>query len=278
MWIKLIAALIAFYGAIVILVYLFHDKLILPGRHDAGDITPAAAGLAFEDLTIPVDATTHLRAWWIAAEHSSRRVILYFHGNYEVLGTEATVEAPLFHATGANVLLVEYRGYGSSSRLQATGATTEADARAALRYLTEQRHIALSHIVLAGRSIGSAVATQLAVVSPGAAALVLITPITKVTDVANASWVFRYALRPAQWLIRDNFDTEARIAAVHMPVLIVAGGRDRLAPPWMAEHVLARANEPKSLHVIDAANHTDIMEHYGERVLQTMNRLFGSMI
>jgi pimeloyl-ACP methyl ester carboxylesterase len=267
---KLAVVAAVLYVALVIIMYALHEKLILPGRHDANGITPAAAGLTFEDLTIPVDGSSYLHAWWLPALTPSNVVILYFHGNYEVLGTEATIEAPLLHATNANVLLVEYRGYGTSSPLQATGATTEADARAALRYLSAQRHVRKSNIILAGRSIGSAVATRLAVESPGAAGLVLVTPITSVADVANQNWVFRYLLRPVEWLVRDNFDTEARISAVRMPVLIVAGSRDVLAPPRMAQRIFGRANEPKSLHVIDGADHNDILERHGDAVLHVL--------
>lgn len=264
---------VLFYAALLLCTYALRAKLILPGRREESAVTPAAAGLAFEDLQIPVDARTHLRAWWVPAEKPSRRVILYFHGNYEALETEATVEAPLLHATTANVLLIDYRGYGRSSPLQANSVTTAADAQASLRYLMDQRHVAVSDVLLGGRSIGAAVATRLAVETPGAAGLFIITPITNVADVANASWVFRYVLRPAQWFIGDdNFDSEARIPAVRMPLLIIAGSRDVLARPWMAERLFERANEPKALHIVDGADHNDIMGRWDDglrRVLRT---------
>jgi uncharacterized protein len=253
-------ALLALYIVILILVHLFKDRLILPGRQDS-PITPAAAGIAFEEVSIPVDGTMRVRAWWIpAAQASTRRTVLYFHGNYETLETEATVEAPLWHATGANVLLVEFRGYGGSSPLQATAATTNADAQAALQYLITTRQVPLAEIVLGGRSIGASVVTRLAVEKPGAAGLVLITPITSVNDAANTLWIYRVLFRPAQWISpSDPFSVESRIASVHMPLTVIAGGRDQLAPKWMSERIFALANEPKSLTVIDQADHNDIM-------------------
>jgi uncharacterized protein len=277
MWIKIGLIAVLLYMAISVAIYALRHKLVLPGRHDAANITPAAAGLWFEDLTIPVDAATHIHAWWVPAEQASKMVILYFHGNYELLGTIATVEAPLLHATGANALFIDYRGYGTSSPLQAMAGTTAADARAALRYLMEERHVALSDIVFAGRSIGTPIATQLAADWPGAAGLILITPITSVADVATQSWAFRYVFRPLIWLTGSGFDTIAQIASVRVPVLIVAGSRDALARPWMAEQILERANEPKSLSVIDGANHNDIMGHYGAPVLSAL-RAFLSRV
>jgi pimeloyl-ACP methyl ester carboxylesterase len=275
---KVIVGLVAAYLVLLVGTYAVHARLILPGRREATATTPSAVGLPFEDLEIPVGDGTHVHAWWVSAERPSRKVILYFHGNYEDLDTEATVEAPLLHETGANVLLVDYRGYGSSSPLQANGRTTEADARAALRYLMDQRHVALSDVVLGGRSIGAAVATQLALESPGAAGLFLVTPITSVSDVANQSWAFRYVLRPVEWLTRaDNFDSESKISSIHMPVLIIAGSRDVLARPWMAERIFARANEPKSLDIVDGADHNDIMERRDPQV-QELLRVFVDTI
>jgi fermentation-respiration switch protein FrsA (DUF1100 family) len=257
---RVVVVVALLYVALLFCTYALRAKLILPGRHEAQTVTPAAAGLPFEDLQIPVDARTHIRAWWVPAEKPSSRVILYFHGNYEALETEATVEAPLLHATTANVLLIDYRGYGGSSPLQANSVTTAADAQAALRYLTDRRHVAVSDIVLGGRSIGAAVATRLAVETPGAAGLLIITPITNVADVANDNWLFRYVLRPAQWFIGgDNFDSDARMPAVHVPLLIIAGSRDELARPWMAQRLFERANQPKALHILDGADHNDIM-------------------
>jgi pimeloyl-ACP methyl ester carboxylesterase len=258
---RTVIGLVGLYLAILLATYALTNKLILPGRRGDPLTTPAAAGLAFEDLRISVDDATYMHAWWVPAAQPSRRVILFFHGNYESLETEATAEVPLLHATDANVLVVDYRGYGSSSPLQASGPTTEADARAALRYLTEQRHVALSNIVLAGRSIGAGVATQLAVESPEIAGLILMTPVTSIADVANQSWTFRCLLRPVEWFTRaSNFDTEAKITAVHAPLLIVAGTRDALARPWMAERIHERANAPKSLHMVEGADHNDIVE------------------
>jgi uncharacterized protein len=165
------------------------------------------------------------------------------------------------HETGANVLAVDYRGYGSSSKMQTDGPSTEADARAALRYLTEQRHVARADIWIAGRSIGTGVATQLAAETPHAGGLILISPISSVQDVANQLWVYRYLFRPVQWLGHKNdFNSAAKISAVQMPVLIISGAADQLAPPSMAQQLYARAHEPKTIHMIEDAGHNDILE------------------
>jgi len=259
--ISLACFVVGLYLAALLAVFLWQDQLIFPAPAAFPSTTPAAAGLLFEDLHIPVDASTQIHAWWIPARQATRKVILYFHGNGYTLESEARQEAPLFSETGANLLLADYRGYGTSSPLQANGLRTEADARAAMRYLIQQRHVAASDIFIAGWSIGSAVAAGLAVEAPHAAGLVLLSPITSTSDVANENWLFRYPFRPVEWFgHRNDFDTQARISTIHIPVLIMTGTQDELAPPCMAKAIYTRANQPRSIKLIEGARHNDLLE------------------
>jgi pimeloyl-ACP methyl ester carboxylesterase len=252
---------VGLYLLATVALFVFEAKLIFLPPDFPPATTPAVANLPFEDLHIPVDATTHLHAWWIPAAAPTQKTILFFHGNGYSLESEANLEAPMWHETGANVLAVDYRGYGSSSKMQTDGPSTEADASAALRYLTEQRHVARADIWIAGRSIGTGVATQLAAETPHASGLILISPISSVKDVANQLWVYRYLFRPVQWLGHKNdFNSAAKISAVQMPVLIISGAADQLAPPSMAQQLYARAHEPKTIHMIEGAGHNDILE------------------
>jgi uncharacterized protein len=268
--------IVSVYVLLVTLTVVFQGKLIFPAPTSVPAITPADKGLAFEDLRIPVDRKTFVRAWWIPSKQPSAKVILYFHGNASALAFEAEHEAELLHETGANLLLVEYRGYPGSSPLQTSGTTTASDALAALHYLQQERHIALANIVICGWSVGSGVAAQLARDAPGAGGLILVSPITSVPDVANSEWLFKYLLRPAQWLRHDNdFATKDKIGSIHMPVFFMTGTEDVIAPPWMAKELFARANEPKSLRLIDEADHNDIMQMGGHILLEQMKVILG---
>jgi pimeloyl-ACP methyl ester carboxylesterase len=171
---------VSLYLLATALLFVFEAKLIFLPPNFPPATTPAVANLPFEDLHIPVDATMQLHAWWIPAAAPMQKTILFFHGNGYSLESEANLEAPMWHETGANVLAVDYRGFGSSSKMQTDGPSTEADARAALRYLTEQRYVARADIWIGGRSIGTGVATQLAAETPHAGGLILISPISSV--------------------------------------------------------------------------------------------------
>jgi len=249
---------LAAYFAVVIVLAVNEEKLIFfPPQQ-----FPRTQPVEVDDLHIPVNGTSYVHAWWISAKAPDAPTILYFHGNAGVLEREANVEVPLLRETGANLLLVDYRGYGTSSPVQPDGRTTREDALASFHYLEHERHVPAKRIVIFGWSIGSGVATQLAVDAPDAGGLILLSPITSVPDVANnETWMFRYALRPAQWLRHENdFANKEKIGTVHMPVLIVVGCEDTLAPPWMAKALYARANEPKYLRILEGTGHNDAMQ------------------
>ncbi len=257
-----------YLGGIIACHYYLEPKLIFPAPTNYSHSTPADLNLPFDDLHIPVDASSQIHAWWIPAEKQSAKVILYFHGNGYVLESEVVRtpahEALPLHQTGANLLLVDYRGYGGSSPVQTNGPRSAEDARAAMRYLIEQRHLAPSDIYIAGWSIGSGVATQLAVESPHSAGLILLSPISSVYDVANQDLLYSTLLRPSQWIDNaNNFENKNKIVSVHIPVLIVSGTADTIAYPWMPRLLYDRAKQPKALHMLDGVEHDDLWDKGG---------------
>ncbi|MER3421020.1 MAG: alpha/beta hydrolase, partial [Chloroflexota bacterium] len=78
-----------------------------------------------EDLTIPVADGVSLSARLYTADRDWP-VILFFHGNGEVVADYDAI-APLYHGSGLNLLVVDYRGYGRSGG-RPTVAALHADA------------------------------------------------------------------------------------------------------------------------------------------------------
>ena len=174
------------YAGIVALLVVYQGRLIFLPPTVVPAVTPANDGLSFQDLHLAAGSKGYVHAWWIPAADSQAATIVYFHGNGGVLEGEVGHALPELRKTGANLLLVDYRGYGHSSPLRPTGATAREDGRAAMEYLKEIRHIPPPKIVIFGYSIGTGVATQLAKEYPGAGGLILLSPITSVDDVADA--------------------------------------------------------------------------------------------
>jgi uncharacterized protein len=275
LWATVIAMIVVIllYAALLTAIYYESDRLVFAGAGIA--VQPAIPASTFpgaEDVTIPVGSATFAHGWWIPSARGAHQTLLYFHGNGYALEDELDSEAVTLYQTGANLLLVDYRGYGTSSKLSTSAASTASDARAAFRYLIDQRHIPPSNIWILGRSIGASVAVRLAVENPHAGGLILITPLTNTADVEP----YRTLVKPLVWLgLTKDWDSLARMPRIHMPVAIIAGAQDTLAQPWMARALFSAANNPKSLKIIDGAGHNDILDVATYDVNAEIDRALG---
>jgi uncharacterized protein len=271
-----IVILVGLYVALFVSIDVNQDKLIFPAPQSYPDSTPANAGMSFEDLRIPVNATEYLHAWYVPAAQPSPKVILFFHGNGYTIEQSVRGELTGLHQTGANVLMVDYRGYGASSPGQENGVRACDDARAALRYLVGQRGAPVGNIIIAGRSIGTGVASQLAFENPHAAGLVLLSAFTSVNAAARQSAMMRFV--PLELMgSRNSLNTLARIASIHVPLLLVVGTDDTLTPPWMANALFAKANEPKQLYLATGTGHNDLWLMGGQELIARLASFVASV-
>jgi fermentation-respiration switch protein FrsA (DUF1100 family) len=99
-----------------------------------------------------------------------------------------------------------------------------------------------TRIVVLGHSLGSGPAVLLAT-HHSIAALVLFGAFTSIPDAAAA----RYPLLPVRYVASIKFNSLARIAAVHVPVIIAHSRTDTLIPYDHALRLYRAANDPKRL-------------------------------
>src|SRR5208282_4491381 len=127
------------YVLLLVLVRLFERRMIFfpdyPGRLE-GYWHPRKLGP--EDVWITAADGTRLHAWWVP-NANAKFTFLAFHGNASNIANRAPTYEFL-RDTPANVLALEYRGYGHSE-----GKPTEAglylDAEAAYQYLVNTRRL-----------------------------------------------------------------------------------------------------------------------------------------
>jgi fermentation-respiration switch protein FrsA (DUF1100 family) len=203
------------------------------------DQTPAEWGLAYEDVFLDTEDGVRLHGWYIP-RHGSKQVLLFFHGNAgNISHRGASVE--ILHRLGLNVFIFDYRGYGKSQGKPDEHGLYE-DARAAWRYLANQRGFERDDVILFGRSMGGAVAAELAAeIQPGG--LIIESSFSSAKDVANA--VFPVLSRLI--FIRYDFNTATHIRQVTCPVLVLHSPDDEIIPFRLGEKIFEAANEPKSL-------------------------------
>jgi uncharacterized protein len=167
-----------------------------------------------------------VRVWHRPA--AGTQALIYFGGNAEdVGGNFAEFAAAL---PGRALYFVNYRGYGGS-----TGTPTEAGLFADA--LAVYDHVRAQHadVAVVGRSLGSGVAMYLAHERP-VAKLVLVTPYDSLANVAGGLYPFL----PVGLLMRDRFDSAARVADVRVPTLVVIAERDEVILRTRSDALVAR--------------------------------------
>ena len=260
-----VVACVAVIAALLVLIWAMQRHLIY--FPEAGVPAPAEIGLAdVEPVTFETTDGLTLSGWFLASAGPSPRVtVLVFNGNAGNRAHRGPL-AEALHRHGLQVLLVDYRGYGGNP-----GTPTEkglaADSRAARAYLTARPDVDRSRIVYFGESLGTAVAVDLAAVHPPAA-LVLRSPFTSMTDVGQ----HHYPFLPVRLLLQDRFATIDLIQRIRVPLLVIAGGRDRVVPIENSRRLYDAAVAPKTLLVLPDADHNDDDLLAGDEMIDTIVR------
>lgn len=203
---------------------------------------PDEAGLAYEELRIPVEADESVSAWWIAGRGRGPLdgyTLLFCHGNGGTM-SHLVDQAAAFHGMGFAVLLFDYRGYGESDG-SPSEANVYADARAGLNWLTDEKGIAADRIVILGHSLGGAVASRTAIGS-GVRGVILESTFASIPEMA----AYRFPFLPAPRLISQmKFDNVAHVRQIDVPILVAHGRADATCPYSQGVEVFEAANEPK---------------------------------
>jgi len=222
--------------------------------------TPADIRLPFEDIELPVAGGETTHGWLVPGPADI--TLIWFHGNAGNISHRLDNLRLLHDLVGATVAIIDYGGYGRS-----TGTPSEtrmfADARATRRFVIDHGTDP-ERLVYFGRSLGSAVALDLAVDQPPAK-LILETPFTSLR--AMAETLFPRALAK---LVPQQFDNLAKIGRVRCPLLFLHGDRDEIVPFAHSLELFEAAPQPKQFHRIHGATHNDTYIVGGAEYFETI--------
>jgi fermentation-respiration switch protein FrsA (DUF1100 family) len=223
-------------GVIVTLAYLLQSRFVyFPSRTLVAD--PSDVGLAFETINIETTDGVRLSGWFVPHD-KARGVVLFCHGNAGNI-SHRLESLQVFHRLGLDVFIFDYRGYGQSQGSPTERGTYE-DVRAAWKYLTQERNLLSGRIILFGRSIGGAIASNLAREhTPGA--VILESTFTSMPDLAADI----YRLPLVRRFTRFNYNTEEYIQEVDCPILIIHSRDDDIIPFSHGRRLSEMAAEPK---------------------------------
>jgi fermentation-respiration switch protein FrsA (DUF1100 family) len=247
---------------------LLNSLLFFPAREIVA--TPAGAGITSEDLAIDTADGERLHGWWVPARPGPvHGHVLLCHGNAGNVG-DRVMHAALLRATGLDVLLYDYRGYGRSTGRSSESGTYR-DARAARLGLLARPHVEPDRVIYLGESLGGAVALELALEHPPAG-LVLMSTFTSVRDMARR----HYPIVPPH-LVPDAYPSLRRVRALRAPLLVVHGAHDEIVPLLHGEALFEAAPEPKQLHVIEGVGHNDLVSVAGQEWAAAISRFSATI-
>ncbi len=228
-------------GYLAILGYIYFNQtnmLYLPRfAADNSGATPADVGLDYQAITLNTEDDVKLDAWYLPVP-DERGVILFCHGNAGNI-THRLFTLELLYKLGFSVLIFDYRGYGKSQG-ETSEQGTYRDAEAAWQYLLQQQRYREDEIVIMGRSLGAAIAAELAH-RHRPAAVILESSFTSVPDVAAEL----YPLFPVRWLSHLRYGTLDYLPSITSPLLIVHSRDDEIIPFPHGQRLFEAANSPK---------------------------------
>jgi fermentation-respiration switch protein FrsA (DUF1100 family) len=239
-------------------------------------LTPADLGLEAEEVRIVPEPGIELHAWFFPHQRpfdgpqgrpregldaGPIATLLFCHGNAGNV-SHRLENVHYLVQMGFQVLLFDYRGYGHS-----TGEPSEEglylDAAAAWAYLVQRGDTVGAPQIIFGRSLGGAVAVELAtrVATSGLDSpdgLVIESTFTSIRTLARHMFASPLPELPVK------YNSLGKIDRIGTPLLAIHGERDELIPYADGLALFEAAPEPKAWYPIRGAGHNDTYVIGGE--------------
>lgn len=197
-------------------------------KYPVPNVPPEGVEQVYFDLADSDGQPMTVHAWYSKAAGPQARTLIHFHGNGENLTTmDLSGLLKVYTAIGLNYVVIDYPGLGrSSGHPNQENLTRAGEAAVDFARQTWPR----SHLIIWGRSLGAAVATQVAYRKQNVVrGLILTSPWNRFMDVATNMTSMAKDL-PPEWVAQHAYDSQALAPNIHLPVLIHHGLKDKTIP------------------------------------------------
>jgi fermentation-respiration switch protein FrsA (DUF1100 family) len=244
-----------------------------PAFNPPGNQSPAEHGMDFEDHHVNTSDGVRVHLWFIKQPRvSTCPTILFFHGNASNIGFRLHNAKAMYEKLQANIVMVEYRGYGDS-----TGNPSEKglmlDAQASLDWVRARSDVDPHAIYVFGRSLGGAVALGLCYSNQDYLRGVIlentflsidemvVVLASRMLEQANVKFKYMsFARLVLRLYLTSHWKTDARASSIRVPVMFISGLADELIPPAHSAQLfkLCSPNCPlTTLFTVEGGGHND---------------------
>lgn len=243
MWCSIIILAIVLFLAILVSQ---QRKLLYLNSHAQENLPPSEWGVP------EVVALGEAKVYAECFAQSNKGIAFFFHGNAGSVSNSYYSAEPLYRA-GYSLAIVEYRGYGKSSK---EFSPTQTDIVADSKLVFEHFYNAHKEVLFYGQSLGTGVVLQLLsqIKVPPNTKVVLENPFTSIGDIV-----------PFPFPVFDNWASKDVItgATKDVKLLIITSEHDLLVPPAHSKVLFGLATEcAEKTHVIlTACSHVGARGH-----------------
>ncbi|XP_011552711.3 protein ABHD13 isoform X2 [Plutella xylostella] len=247
-----------FYSAQDLLLYYPND----PPDSRVFVLQPSNYKLPYESVKIKNKDGLKIHMFLIKQPTNSNHIptMLFFHGNAGNMGQRLPNVCGFFNRLNINILMVEYRGYGLSE-----GSPCEqglySDAQTAIDFALQRTDIDPKKLILFGRSLGGAIAIDLASrleYRDKVWAVIVENTFTSIPDMAKVILKWRCLRWLPLMCHKNKYMSVQKIRQVMAPTLVICGSNDSLVPPSMAKDLYMSCGAlVKKLAVMQGGGHDD---------------------
>mmetsp|Transcript_7036 Transcript_7036/g.6674 ORF Transcript_7036/g.6674 Transcript_7036/m.6674 type:complete len:389 (-) Transcript_7036:93-1259(-) len=248
--------------------------------------SPSEYKIPFESHMIPCEDGVSIHSWLMLHPNSKLKdnpTLVFFHGNAGNIGYRLPNANQMYENLKANILMVEYRGYGNSDDTKPTEAGLKLDSEAALNFIMNHPKIDSKKVFIFGRSLGGAVAFHLAEYAEKKK-IPIAGVIVENTFVSIAEMVDHIMplVAPIKSLIlRIGWDSGSVVPELKSPVLYLAGDDDQLVPHSHMQKLYELSRKSSiytKMHIVNGGTHNETWVQGGRKYWEAMHFFIRTVI
>lgn len=239
--------LISVYILSALLLYVRQDSLVFAGAYMLKNKIKESEHISDNTAVTNIIATDNTTLYGSSSIYDKDTLIIYFGGNAENVTNFVNMMTDI---KDVDTVSLNYRGFGRSE-----GIPTQDNIYSDALEIYDHFKNKYSHIIIIGRSLGTAVATYTAS-KREVKGVILITPFDSIAKVAQDL----YPLFPVSVLLKYPFNSEENIKTVTTPVSVLMVEDDEVISNKHTINLNKRISNLNIFTIIKNSGHNDIME------------------